>query len=599
MTDRGQRRGGRTLWLLSLAVLAIALAGHRAAVAEDRTLAHLVPADVGLCIQVRELAGHLDRFRATSLYQRVMQFAPLRKFLAENEDALAALADELHQQTGLEPGELLRQLLGQDMLVAIWPGGVEADAPPGPALLMFECADGELLKRVVTRLLDAEQAAGRDVQLERWQHGEISREIHRIDIGLGQPALYLATADRLGIVSTDQSRLKSVLAFAAGADRATSLAAQGEYQGAMARLNPHAAVRAYVSPRAWDPLLTAHLAHLSATPSEAGRRLVDYFRRAESVAISLELGENIVCEAFLQQPAERAGKVVVAANDRGEDLAARLPGDALAAIGGRIDLPRLLSGFFCERPTTEHPTSGSAPTHDRFAAEALGALASSSGHDAIAALVDRRPESPSGDRPTANAEKGDAARALPVDWVVGFDTQALLPDERLSFGERLNPMLRAGLTAAVMMYNRQGQTMAVDSVEEAGVPLTSVSGLALLGQGDSATFSLLHGFYWAGTSREAVRDVARLNAKESLSADPRFQKLTNPRLPNRTHLAYLDLARLRPLLRGKFVATSSPDAASTGDLLDLMSLADRLLVELQIDSAGVGISISATADAPH
>ena len=142
------------------------------------------------------------------------------------------------------------------------------------------------------------------------------------------------------------------------------------------------------------------------------------------------------------------------------------------------------------------------------------------------------------------------AKAAPfgVDWVVGFDTHSLLPDDRLALDERVEPILRAGLTAAIMMYNRQGATMTIESAEEGGVPMTSVAGLALMGQGNTATFSLLQGYFWAGTSRDAVRDTARLDTAESLAANVHFQTLENPRVPHPSHLAYLDLAAVRQLL---------------------------------------------------
>ena len=200
-----------------------------------------------------------------------------------------------------------------------------------------------------------------------------------------------------------------------------------------------------------------------------------------------------------------------------------------------------------------------------------------------------------------------ATLPLSADWVVGFDAHSLLPDDRLAFGERLNPILRGALTAAIMMYSRQGEGTSIESVEDEGVPLTSVEGLALLGQGDNATFSLLKEYFWAGTSRDAVRDTARLAADQSLAADVRFQALTNPRLPKRTHFAYVDLAALRRLLAASILphaqlSTAPPPSETVattvegGEIDALLGLADRILLELQLDPAGVGLSATLTAE---
>ena len=141
--------------------------------------------------------------------------------------------------------------------------------------------------------------------------------------------------------------------------------------------------------------------------------------------------------------------------------------------------------------------------------------------------------------------------------------------------------------------------MTIESAEDRGVPMTSVAGLALMGQGNTATFSLLKGYFWAGTSRDAVRDTARLDAAESLAANARFQALENPRVPHPSHLAFLDLAAVRHLLLPGVEGQRQAIAEQTerdGDLRDVASLADRLLIELQIDSSGAAVSATIVAD---
>ena len=231
------------------------------------------------------------------------------------------------------------------------------------------------------------------------------------------------------------------------------------------------------------------------------------------------------------------------------------------------------------------------------------------GHDAVAALVPRQSKLPSA-QVRHREHSSPTNLELPADWIVGFDSRSLLPESRLSLAQRLDPMLRTAVTAAIIMYNRQGQAMSIESVEEQGVPLTTVQGLALFGKGSTATFASQNGYFWAGTSRGIVRDMARIVPADSLATAAHFRALANPRLEDRSHLAYLDLEALRSLVAR---TASDASASSTGGasapqdapgragisptLSDLLGLADRMLVEIGIDGSGIRIAATVATSA--
>jgi hypothetical protein len=559
-----------------------------------------VPADVGLCVEITDLASHLEQFQKSELYRRLRAFPPLRDFFTENVAAFTSLSAELRQQTGLAPQELLEQLLGKRLLVGVWPGAVDSQSAPGPAVLLVECADADVADQVLQRLLAAERAADRRVAQLNWQHDKARCAIYRIEAIPDQPSLYVAVTNRLGIVATNESVVRKVLDQRAGIAAAPSLAARREYTAGIARLNPESVARVFINPRAWESLF-ADQASVARDIIASGTQgwLAEQFRAADYLVLSCQLGDKVVFEAFLQKRPEALVAVTDSSADQEvahADLAHRLPAGAVAALAGRVDLPALFSAFSCDRPASG-PAEARLPlaTNELSGVQSLAKLIGGRGHEAVAALLPRQA-----------ADHGDPQSSQPslaADWVVGFDAHSLLPDDRLAFGERVNPILRGALTAAIMMYSRQGQSTSIDSVEEEGVPLTSVEGLALLGQGDNATFSLLKEYFWAGTSRDAVRDAARLQADQSLAADPRFRALTNPRIERRSHFAYVDLAALRRLLASSAAlrANTRQAAPATGELgrefQSLLDLADRLLIEVQLDPLGIGISATVTADA--
>lgn len=575
---------------LRIMLLAIALLTAANCPADERpgTLARMVPADAGLCVEVTDLATHWDAFRQSPLAERLRAFPPLRQFLTDNRAAVDALAEELQHQTGLSPRELLHDVIGQRLVVAVWPGNVAEPDLPGPALALVEVGDGEVLGRVVDRLLAAERAAGRRVATTRWQRGQRSCAIHRIETNIGQPSLYLTTIDRLGIVATSDKLVAQVLDLQEGRTDVANLAARESFQAAMQRLNPQATARAFVDPQAWRETIAAYHGASGDQHSTAGNWLSNCFVESDYLALSCQIGERVVVEGFMQRRGSQLVRHPDQESESNQPLAERLPGEAVAAFAGRIDLPRLLATFFGDgTERDEKPRAEQAALQEHAALRALSALVAERGRDAVAALVPHHT-----DGKAMPASTGD------VDWIVGFDTHALLPDDRLAMGQRLEPILRGGLTAAIMMYNRQGATMTIESAEEEGVPLTSVGGLALMGQGTTATFSLVNDYFWAGTSREVVREAARVAPEQSLAGNERFQALGNPRIARPSHLAYLDLAAIRGLLPSR--ATPTPDAAKLelggGDLGELAALADRLLVELQIDETGAAVSATILAD---
>ncbi|MBI2827367.1 MAG: hypothetical protein HYX69_22055 [Planctomycetia bacterium] len=584
-------------WLPGFFAVVLACSACRAG--DVHSLAALVPDDVGLCVEVRNLAGQFDEYQTGELYRRVSQFPALERFLAKNGAKVSKLADEIHRQTGLSTEEILRKLLGKRFLLAFWPDSAAfAKGQPGPAILIFESTDGDLLGRAVERLLDAERAAGWRVVPRQWRHGGATHVIYRIEPGPKDPPVFLATSGAMGIIATDERAIATAIAFHKGARPTRALADLPAYASGVGRLNPDAVLQMFVNPRAWKELLDA-CAKDGQVPA-VQRSLLEAFQKSEYLVASLQLAPKFVLEGFLRTDLVVASPVAGGSLAPREELAERLPAAAIVALAGRIDLASLVGGFFRER-AAKAASGANAPiaARDRLDVTALTALTSGRGYDAVAALAERKSTAGPADK------TGTAKGAVPLDWAIGVDTSSILAEDRPLVAQGLDPLVRAGLTAAIVAFNRQGHNVRIESSEQQGVPLASVEGVSVAAEpGETAASTSLGPFYWAGSSRDAVRDAARLEASESLASVTHFQAMANPRLRGRTHLAYFQLGTLRELLAAADAPTSQlgaadaprPTAGRDNDLVEILKLADRLLFEARVDHEGIAVSTTLAAE---
>lgn len=569
-----------------------------------------VPADVGLCLEIRDLARHARRFCEGELYRRLQHYPPLEKWIAEHGPELAKLSGQLRQRLGVSPEEVWTQLLGRQVLVGVWPP--EPGAADGPVLLLVDSADTELLDRLLDRLLALQHEAGRERETRPLELAGRTYPVHVIQTGPDESRLYLAILDNVGLMATSDEVLKNVLALRAGVrDPQSSLAALPAYLHGVARLAPDAAVRLFVNPRPWDERMLAGLKakRASAGETQAQACVVETWRAAEYGVLALEVGAGLALEGFVKWDPNALPEVVRLAVGSAAGRARFLehvPSNAVAAWAGRIDLGSLLWRLATSPPSAPPDDSGE-PTS--FTPEvsagwvALVTLARGLGPD-FATYV-----APAGGAPETDiVEQPEPEIALKVDWVVGLDTRPLKPGENQpAMAEILHPLLETALGVAAATANAQtGEPrVAVETVDVEGLTMTSIEGLGPFGKGMAATFAVIGGRIWGGTSRGAVSRAARLRAAESLAHSPAFRERLSPRVPEPSHLVYIDLSAARRLIEESPGALEYLSAAkgldrdtaqqSRRELVAILKLADSALLAARVDEAELAVSASLSA----
>jgi len=575
-------------------------------------LAELVSDDVGLVVEVRELAHQIETCVAGPMFRRVVHYPPFEKWTKQNGQFWSLLSAESLRRLGASPEDMATKLLGNEVLFAVWPpDGVSLH---GEALFLTEAADDQLLKTVFDRLVAAHRERG------QWKAEHLldldgrSLVVHEVETHGDQPRLFLAVADRLGIVATNERLVRDVVVRRTTSDvHRGTLGALPAYQNAARRLAPKAAVRLFVNPRAWDQVLSADLGKKDPASDEARTQavVVETWRATEYLVAGLEFASNLSLEAFIRWDRHALPEAVREIADAAEgpsEFLEHVPAGAIVALAGHVDGARLLRRFGMPRPRAStgatSPTSGSshAPTPDP-GGFALLTLAGGVGPDFGAYLYTHGP--------TAQAvQRGQTREALPFDCVVGLGTRSLDPvDGRPALAELLEPMLHRALVVAAELHNADpsfSTRAEVRSREMEGGHLTSVVGLVPFPAGLEASYTVVEGRFLAGTSPEAVGRAARLSSSESLAHSPRFNSHLSPRLNKPSQLIYIDLTGLRQLLGASAEAIDFLAAAkgldrhaaerSGRELLALLQLADALVAAAQIDHDGLAAGVRLVAD---
>ncbi|HEV3020962.1 MAG TPA: hypothetical protein VGX76_00785, partial [Pirellulales bacterium] len=175
-------------------------------------LASLVSADVGLVIEVRGLAEQIEAFGASPTCRRVAHYPPFEKWTKENGHFWNAVSNESLQRLGAVPGDIVSNLLGNEVLFAAWPPAGDSrhgtETGQGDALLLVRANDGPLLQTVLDRLIAVHRESGRWKGQQSFEQSGRTFEVNEIETSHDQPRLFLAVAERLGVVSSSQRLIR-------------------------------------------------------------------------------------------------------------------------------------------------------------------------------------------------------------------------------------------------------------------------------------------------------------------------------------------------------------------------------------------------------
>ncbi|HEX4147777.1 MAG TPA: hypothetical protein VHY20_02270, partial [Pirellulales bacterium] len=263
-------------------------------------LASLVPDDAGLCFEVHHLSDHLREFRRSDLYGRLAALPPLRAAVGGRIGQLRQLTTKLEKQLGVGTETLWASVIGQEVLLAVWPSAEPGGE--GPALFLVRSPKPEMLDEVFSYFVAEQRRAGKledepaAIELPNQQ-----TRVAAIRAQGKRPTAYLAVCGNLGVVSTSSQLVEQVLRNEdAQAAAGSSLAALPAYRAAQASLEADAAVRIFLNPRPWQAQFEAGPRPRDAREALVRDTLLTTWKASEYLVASLSFDHELRGEAYLK-----------------------------------------------------------------------------------------------------------------------------------------------------------------------------------------------------------------------------------------------------------------------------------------------------------
>lgn len=333
------------LWLLVLGVAALLTVPLRAATPRDELL-RLVPDDVGFCLVVQDLRTHAESFLASPFFEQFMK-SPVGVALKESGELrkLATFDRELRKHIELSAAQVRDDLLGDAVVLAYRPP--PSDKPEEEeGLLLIRARNANLLSKVIERINAVQKLSGELRELETRKHQGLSYTC-RIERGATH---YYYLHGPVFAFSGQETILKRMLERVADETRTTKLPAQ------LGRLGVDEALGTlWINPRAFDAELAAKAGQAKGAEAYTLKKLQDYWKAMDGIALSATLGRSDV--EFALAISARDGELpesarkFFAAEEKPSDLWSRFPDNALLAFAAKLDVAatvELFADFFPE-----------------------------------------------------------------------------------------------------------------------------------------------------------------------------------------------------------------------------------------------------------
>lgn len=304
--------------------------------AAERPLAEFVGADVGICLEIRDLNAQLKSIPTNEWYQRLMQLSFVRRWQqsAEYSKFLAGKAG-LEAVTRQPLDQLIVELFGDSVLIAITP------VPQGePVAMLLSRAEREESWDRVLKLWD--QLEAHDIQTQSAFGLSYQRRRKITNNQIIGSDIFTAKIGRVIAISESEQQIRNVLSRAT--DQTTALlpaskilANSSLYQQATETLPKDCSVRLFMNPRAWEATLQK--------AQSVDKNLTALCKKLEWISLGIEFREGIVVHGVVRHDTAELPawwRQFVEASLSESQLANRLPRNALAAGELRFD-PRLLS----------------------------------------------------------------------------------------------------------------------------------------------------------------------------------------------------------------------------------------------------------------
>lgn len=556
------------------------------AIADDvPALARLVPADAGLCLEASDLAQHVPRMTGGVMSDRLRQWPPTARWLADHGSDATQYGRETASLLGLTVDELWSRLLARQLLLAVWPAESKA-LHHGEGLLLIEADDEQVLEQALQRLADAHRAQGRLLRPLGIERRGRSYTVQMFATG-DEQRLYATAIGTLGVVTNSKAVLHRVLDLQSGeADSRTSLADTDLYRDSRAVLPRHAPIRVVINPRAWDAALGFD--GQTDQPLSPKKQLArDAWLALQYAAMSVQLDDRLQVETAVSYEPKLLPPLlqVAAASLSGPaDLAANVPGNAMASMSGRGDLSRLLGALLAGQK--------SPPSVQQIA---VIALLEGLGPNYVGYVVPRSAHAP-------------LAGIVPVDWVIGLETRPLA-GRKEPLAETIDALLQAGMTVAARSLNAQQGGEAARVVVDEDSAVTSFDYLGLV----QPSYGVQGSTLWLGSSADAVAARLAEAGEQPDAVETEFdQRAGGQAVSNEpddwtaNQSLRIDLRRVRRLLEGRpelpayLSQLKKLDQATAMEswqqLLGLLNVADNAELRSHVDERAWQTRLELTID---
>ena len=609
---------------LSLVLLPLALCVPARAV----DLATLVPDDIGMCFEARDLPSQSKLFFNSELFRRLMEFSPTAEFLEDYVNRPRLIQVALAAKMGVSPDELNRKLMGKRSLLAIWPEQFRS-AEDSQLLFLTETDDAgpQFARKLIDAFCDALDQPGVLVRADDVAYAGAEYRVRVIRRGDKRLEVCLAAIDDVFVLASGETLIRQALDIRAKQPAAgASLAQLAPYVEARQRQQADTALCCIIFPQRWLDLVTDRLDDDEGEPSyeaSAKKVVLDSWRVADYWVFAIRAGNRLSFESYLHFDPQRKPDWLeeMAGSTPGEtNFLDHVPADAVVAYSGLLDVPEIghlmligaasgdglkLGNLDEMRQATRGLMMGLDPIDD-----ILPAMGPDVGFF-VSRTAPLPPPSPVAAADDADASDKPAAKPTWLEMVVGVRANPRpAGDKRPDVKMALDNGLRTTMVLAAGVENaKRGKNSAKVAVTRAGdTKLTTLSGLEQVPSGMDLTYTFVGDYFLGGLSLGTVRRSATLQQADSLAATPRFRRLFDESVGPPGQLLYIDCLALRSMLAQDpdlLYQTFSPFREMTPEaardaqklVVQLLSLTDTLLLTARVE--GTGLNISLAFDSPE
>ncbi|HET6575083.1 MAG TPA: hypothetical protein VFG68_15860, partial [Fimbriiglobus sp.] len=300
----------------------------------------LVPPDTSICLVVRDLRTHLKAIEG-SPFEKWLEQSPLGKKLTDPAELakIEQLETFLKTQFGVGFEQLLDDVIGDAVVLAYQPG------PPGKpeaeaGVVFINARKPDLLARLVEKLNDFQTKSGEIKSVRPMTYR--GQQYFEREKAAGEREYYLVRGGILAFSGQEKAIRDVIDQAAVPADRPSRVAAGIAALG----LAGHCAV-CWFDPRGFDAELAAK-AEAAKDDGERAflKRFAGVWAATDGLALYAQPGHGLELGVVARFDREKLPKEVreLVFSTGGSALWAAVPDDAILAVGGRINVPKLLAG---------------------------------------------------------------------------------------------------------------------------------------------------------------------------------------------------------------------------------------------------------------